>query len=116
MLTKKTPETVKGIGTVKCAGDVSPLNLTFYNRTTDDLSSFMDTNITNAMPEGTKNPVAWVNAQVCLYIIKSFDDGTDTDFPLTLDGMLSMEAYYPNVLMGIIQLFHTARMAAVEKN
>lgn len=117
MLTKKTPETLKAIATVKHGGESTPLMLTFYNRTIDELTEFTKSGQMTDVPEQYKgNPIPWMNAQVCLFLIKSFDDGTDEDFPLNLEGLLSMESYYPAVLMGIVQLFHQVRGATVEKN
>lgn len=117
MLTKKTPETVKAIATVKCADSEQLVALTFYNRSTKELTEFMKNPALQTVPDGlATNTVAWMNANVCIYIIKSFDDGTDSEFPLSLEGLLEMDIYYPNVLMGFIQLFHQARMAHVEKN
>ena len=117
MLTKQTPQTLKANATVKHSGESTPLVLTFYNRTIAELTEFTKSGQLTDVPEQYKDsPLPWMNAQVCLYLIKSFDDGTDEEFPLTLEGLLSMESYYPAVLMGIVQLFHQVRGATVEKN
>lgn len=114
MLTKKTPETFTATATVKCGDQHEPLRLTFFNRKTAELEKCAGEMV---IPDDRKgNPIPWMNAQVCLFIIKSFDDGTDKEFPLTLDGLLAMEGCYPGVLMGLVQLFHSARTVAVEKN
>lgn len=117
MLTKETPETIKAVASVKHGDTKTPLVLTFHNRTITELTEFMQNPEIIKMPEDRKvDPVGWVNAQACLYLIKSFDDDTDKVFPLTVDGLLEMNSYYPGVLMGLMQLFHQMRQVAVEKN
>lgn len=118
MLTKDTPpKLLKVNSTVKCGDIAIPLALTFNNYNTDELSEFTKSPALSKMPEGSDyNPIHFVNAQVVLFVVKSFDDGTDKDFPLTLDGLIDMEKYYPGVLMGLLQRYHEARSVSVEKN
>jgi hypothetical protein len=60
--------------------------------------------------------IAHMNAQLVLFVVKSFDDGTDKDFPLNYDGLMALEAHWPGMLYGILKGFHQARGANVEKN
>lgn len=116
MLTKQTPETLTAIATVKM-GDVSlPLKLTYHNRKQSELAA-IELQGSDAIPDAYKaNPMPWMQAQVALFIIKSFDDGTDKEYPLSLDGLLDMENDYNGVLGQLVNLFHKVRAVSVEKN
>lgn len=118
MLTKKTPETIKTRLTIKAQGVENNLLLTYHNRSADEYDKF------TANPENLKAPddagdtmqIAHINAGIVLYIVKSFDDGTDEHFPLTRDGLVELERTWPGTLFGIVRGYHQARGAAVEKN
>ncbi len=119
MLTKETPETIKAHLTIKGAGVEMPLVLTYYNRKPKEFKAFMDNPELMVLPSTVKGPrdaMDHVNAQAVLYIVKSFDDGTDKDFPLTYDGMLDLEEHWADVLSAIIVGFHKARGMEIEKN
>jgi len=63
-----------------------------------------------------KLAIAHINATFVLFLVKSFDDGTDQNFPLTRDGLVDLEQHWPDTLPGIVSAYHRARGAAVEKN
>jgi hypothetical protein len=120
MLTKKTPETIAARLTIKGQGVEQSLVLTYHNREQTAFDKFVSNPELTTFPEsvGTNEirKLACFNASIVLYLVKSFDDGTDKDFPLTLDGLMELELYWPGVLMGIITGYHQARAAAVQKN
>lgn len=120
MLTKKTPETIKASLTIKAQGVENTLILTYFNHTPEKYEAF------TANPENLKVPdsvqgndtvaISHINAAFVLFLVKSFDDGTDEEFPLNRDGLVSLERHWPGTLLGIIRGYHQARGAAVEKN
>lgn len=121
MLTKQTPETIKARLTVKAQGVETELLLTYHNHKPEVFDAFAKN------PENTKTPdnvsktdvklsVAHVYATFVLFLVKSFDDGTDSTFPLTRDGLIDLEQHWPETLPGIVAAYHKARGAAVEKN
>lgn len=117
-LTKKTPDTIKATLKVKSQGVENTLMLTYHNRSPDEYEKFVKN------PENLKAPddlddnkgIAHINTNLALFLVKSFDDGTDKDFPLTYDGLMELDSIWPGTLFGIIRGFHQSRMAAVEKN
>lgn len=120
MLTKKTPETIAARLTVKAQGVENTLQLTYHNHKPEDYQAFVSN------PENLKAPddvppndnIAFAHSQagIVLFLVKSFDDGTDQAFPLTRAGLVEMEQTWPGVLIGIVKGYHQARGAAVEKN
>lgn len=121
MLTKQTPDTMKARLTVKAQGVETDLLLTYWNHKPDTFDAFAKN------PENVKIPdnvplteqrvaIAHINATFVLFLVKSFDDGTDTTFPLTREGLVDLEAHWPETLPGIIAGYHQARGAAVQKN
>lgn len=119
MLTKKTPETIKGSLTIKAQGVENSLLLTYFNRQPEEYEAFVKN------PENLKVPdsiitdgdgVTHVNASLVLFLVKSFDDGTDEAFPLTRAGLIELERFWPGTLFGIIRGYHQSRAASVEKN
>lgn len=122
MLTKKTPETIKATLTVKAQGVENSLMLTYWNRSPAELDAFVKNPENMKVPDGVdiaREPrkfIGHLNAGVCLYVVKSFDDGTEDSFPLTRDGLMELEDYWPEALGGIVQGYHAARGAAVAKN
>lgn len=118
MLTKKTPEQIKTVLKIKAQGVENTLQLTFHNHPPAKYQEFIQNPENLKSPEGTSDndAIAMINAQIALFVVKSFDDGTDKDFPLTLDGLVEMEKHWPGVLMGLIRGYHMARGASVEKN
>lgn len=121
MLTKKTPETLKAMLTIKAQGEDNTLQLTYWNRTADEYDAFRTNPETAKIPDGvdTDNDrlvVSHMNATHVLYLVKSFDDGTDQAFPLTRDGLVELDRTWPGTLFGIVKGYHQARGAAVEKN
>lgn len=119
MLTKKTPDTIKATLTVKAHGVENTLLLTYYNRSPDDYDAFTRNPENLKIPEGVTDDLiglAHINASLALYLVKSFDDGTDKDFPVTRDGLVDLEAHWPGILMGLVRGYHQSRAASVEKN
>lgn len=120
MLTKKTPETIKATLTIKAQGVENTLMLTYNNHSSEKFDEF------RRNPENLKVPddathddvlaISHINAGLVLFLVKSFDDGTDKDFPLTRDGLVELERTWPGTLIGIVRGYHQSRAAAVEKN
>lgn len=119
MLTKKTPDTIKADLTVKAQGVENRLLLTYHNRTPDDYEAFVTNPENLTIPEGVTGDmlgIAHINASLVLFLVKSFDDGTDEAFPLTRAGLVELERVWPGTLIGIVRGYHQSRGAAVEKN
>lgn len=118
MLTKKTPETIKSSLTIKAQGVENNLLLTYYNRSPDEYEAFVQNPENLKVPEGVTDAkgIAHINASMILFLVKSFDDGTEKDFPLTRDGLLELEKFWPGTLLGIVRGYHQSRAAEVEKN
>lgn len=118
MLTKKTPETIKATLKVKSQGVENTLLLTYNNRTPEQYKAFVENpeNFTPPESVAAEDGISHINANLVLFLVKSFDDGTDKEFPLTYDGLMELDKFWPNTLYGIIQGYHQARAAAVEKN
>lgn len=118
MLTKKTPDIVKANLTIKAQGVENSLMLTYHNYPPEKYEAFVQNPENMRPPEGSNDidGIAHINASLALFLVKSFDDGTDKDFPLTLDGLVSLEKHWPGILIGIVRGYHQARGAAVEKN
>lgn len=118
MLTKKTPESIKATLTVKCHGEENTLKLTYFNHDPEKLKSYVENKDNFKSPEGA-DEITKLNhqtADMVLFLVKSFDDGTETDFPLNKAGLLALESHFPNILYGIIRGYHQSRAAEVEKN
>lgn len=119
-LTNKTPDTIKATLKIKAQGVENTLQLTYKNHTQDEFSAFAQNEENFKLPEsikdGTMNAFTFANAQMVLFVVQSFDDGTDKDFPLTLEGLMKLEGSWPAALVGIIRGYHQARAAEVEKN
>ena len=119
MLTKQTPDSIRATLTHKAQGVNNTLILTYHNRTPDEYEAFVGNQENLKIPEGVTSDhegIAHLNAGILLYLIKSFDDGTDKDFPLTRDGLIDLERHWPGTLVGLLKGYHQARAAAVEKN
>lgn len=118
MLTKKTPETIKASLKVKAQGVENTLLLTYHNRTPEEYEGFVKNPENLKIPEGVGDGlgIAHINASLILFLVKSFDDGTDTDFPLTRAGLIDLESHWPGTLLGIVRGYHQSRAAAIEKN
>ena len=118
MLTKNTPETIAATLTVKSQGVENTLKLTYINRTYEQYDEFVKNPETFNVPEGLRDDqgIAAINVAMVLFLVKSFDDGTDKAFPLNMDGLLDLEDHWPGVLLGIVKGYHEARAAQVEKN
>jgi hypothetical protein len=118
MLTKETPDTIKAMLKIKAQGVEKNLMLTYHNHAPDDYEDFIKNPENLKVPEGLTDAVgiATLNALVALFLVKSFDDGTDKDFPLNLDGLVALERTWPGVLPGIHRGYHQARAADVQKN
>lgn len=119
MLTKKTPDTIRTTLTVKAQGVENTLQLTYFNHDPDKYDEWVknpeNLNIPEAV-QGEGNGIAHINASLVLFVVKSFDDGTDKDFPFNRDGLIDLERTWPGTLLGIVRGYHQARAAAVEKN
>ena len=118
MLTKKTPETIKGNLKVKAQGVENSLLLTYHNRSPEEYAAFVGNPENLKVPDGVKDEdgISHINASLVLFLVKSFDDGTDKDFPLTRAGLMELENFWPGTLFGIIRGYHMSRAAAIEKN
>lgn len=121
MLTKQTPDTIKSRLKIKAQGVETDLLLTYHNRRPDEFKAFFENQENLKVPEAVnkqdaKAILAFVNASVVLYLVKSFDDGTDAEFPLNSEGLVALEDFWPDALMCIIQGYHKARGAILEKN
>lgn len=121
MLTKQTPDTVAARLTIKAQGVENTLQLTYHNHKPEVFKAFFENpeNLKvpdDVKPSETRLAIAHINASVVLFVVKSFDDGTDTAFPLNRAGLLDLEEHWPEALPGIIHGYHQARGAAVEKN
>ena len=118
MLTKKTPETIKAKLKIKAQGVENTLALTYHNRSPDEYEKFVKNPQNLNVPDGMDDNkgISHINATLALFLVKSFDDGTDKEFPLTYDGLMELDRIWPGTLFGIIRGFHQSRMAAVEKN
>lgn len=119
MLTKSTPTTIAANLKIKAQGVENSLKLTYHNHSADDYDAFAQNTENFKVPEalaGKNLDIAIINAALVLFVVQSFDDGTDKDFPLSLDGMIDLERTWPGTLLGIIRGYHQARGANVEKN
>lgn len=118
MLTKKTPDTIKANLKVTAQGVENSLMLTYHNRSPEEYEAFVKNPENLKTPEGasTDDGVSHINASLVLFLVKSFDDGTDKDFPLTRDGLMQMDRFWPGSLYGIVRGYHQSRAAAIEKN
>lgn len=119
-LTKKTPDTIKATLTIKAQGVENTLQLTYKNHSAEAFNAFARNEENFKMPKAMEDanvpPFTYANAQIVLFVVASFDDGTDKDFPLTLDGLIELEGTWPAGLIGIIRGYHQSRTAEVEKN
>lgn len=121
MLTKQTPEKIATTLTVKAQGVENTLKLTYVNHTPAAFKTYTE-NTENfkvpddVPPENLRLRGAHVNATFALFVVSSFDDGTDTAFPLNRAGLIDLEDHWPGTLNGIVIGYHQARAAAVEKN
>lgn len=119
-LTNKTPETIKASLKIKAQGVENTLQLTYRNYTQEQFTAFAQNEENFKLPENIKSETmsafTFANAQMVLFLVKSFDDGTDADFPLTLEGLVKLEGAWPATLIGIIRGYHQSRAAEVEKN
>ena len=121
MLTKQTPETIAARLTVKAQGVENTLQLTYHNHKPEVFKAFIDNPENLKIPDDVEKTneklgIANINASVVLFVVKSFDDGTDSAFPLNRAGLLDLEEHWPGVLGGIVKGYHQSRGAAVEKN
>ena len=119
MLTKQTPETVRASLTIKAQGVENNLLLTYNNRTADEYEAFVTNTENLKVPDGVTGDVlsiAHINTSLVLFLVKSFDDGTDEAFPLNRAGLIELERTWPGTLIGIVRGYHQSRGAAVEKN
>lgn len=118
MLTKKTPETISARLTIKAQGVENTLLLTFHNHSPEKYDAFLKNPESLKTPDGLSelDAIHHINASLVLFVVKSFDDGTDKEFPLNIDGLMDMEKHWPGVLLGIIRGYHQSRAAHVEKN
>lgn len=122
MLTKKTPESIKAQLSIKAQGVENTLMLTYHNHPPEKYEAFVSNpeNMKPPEPEGMNMSdmaaIAHMNAQLVLFLVKSFDDGTDEAFPLNLAGLVDLERHWPGTLIGLVRGYHQARGAAVEKN
>ncbi len=120
MLTVDTPAEIKSDLVFKGPdGAERTLKLTYVNRSPDEYDAFVNN------PESMKAPseltkqvdvTRHVEVTFCLFVVKSFDDGTDSQFPVTYDGLWKLDRYWPNVLTGIARGYHLARNSSLEKN
>ena len=118
-LTKKTPATIKGDLTIKAQGEQHNLLLTYKNYSQDVYDQFAKNEDNFKRPDALPDDIPdfrYANAQLVLFLVQSFDDGTDKDFPLTVDGLIELDSYWPGALIGIVQGYHQARAASVEGN
>lgn len=121
MLTKQTPDTIAARLTVKAQGVENTLQLTYHNHKPADYTAFIENpenlKVPDDVPKGNDRiGIAHINASIVLFIVKSFDDGTDSAFPLNREGLIELENYWPGTLMGLVKGYHQARGAAIEKN
>lgn len=118
MLTKETPDTVKASLKIKAQGVEKNLMLTYHNHDADEYEKFISNPENLKVPEGLSEAmgITTLNALVVLFLVKSFDDGTDQTFPLNMDGLVALERTWPGVLVGIHRGYHQSRAADVQKN
>lgn len=118
MLTKKTPEFIPAVLTIKAQGVENTLRLTYLNHPADVFDAYQKNTENFKITDGKSEieNISAINANFVLFLTKSFDDGTDESFPLTFDGLVSLERHWPGTLIGIIRGYHQARAAKVEKN
>ena len=119
-LTKNTPEKIKASLKIKAQGVEQNLELTYKNHSQEQWDAFATNEQNFKLPENvgenTMSAITFGNAQMVLFLVASFDDGTDKDFPLTLDGLIDLEGHWPGALIGIVRGYHMVRTAEVEKN
>jgi hypothetical protein len=119
MLTEKTPDTIKASLSIKAQGVENTLLLTYFNRSPDEYEGFLKNAENLKVPDDVTTDalgIAHINASLALFLVKSFDDGTDKAFPLNRDGLIKLERTWPGTLIGIVRGYHQARGAEVEKN
>lgn len=120
MLTKQTPETISASLKIKAMGKEYSLMLTYTNHKLEDFDAWRQNPENIQLPESAKSSeiemIRSMNASVALFVIKSFDDGTDEAFPLNYAGLIDMDRTWPGILNGILVGYHQARAASVEKN
>lgn len=119
-LTNSTPDKIKATLKIKAQGVENTLQLTYKNHDQAAFDAFAKNEENFKLPEsiqdGTMSAFTFGNAQMVLFLVDSFDDGTDKDFPLTLDGLTKLEGKWPATLIGIVRGYHQSRAAEVEKN
>ena len=119
MLTKKTPAEIKATLSIVAQGVSNTLMLTYHNRTAEEYDEFVRNPESLKVPDGIEEDglgIAHINASMVLFLVKSFDDGTDEAFPLTRAGLIELEATWPGTLLGISRGYHQSRAATVAKN
>ena len=118
-LTKNTPETIAVELKHTAMGVENTIMLTYFNRSVEEYDAFANNTENYKIPKDVVNEVdgfAHLNATIVLFLVKSFDDATAADFPLTYEGLLDLERTWPGTLIGIVKGYHQSRGAAVEKN
>ena len=98
MLTKKGPATIPAKLTVKSQGEELTFNVTFHNRTADEVAAVLK----------DSNTIA----DALLFVIKDWE----ADFPLDKQNLTELEASRPGMAMALIDAFHKSRKAEVVKN
>lgn len=98
MLTKKAPETIPASLTITGQGETCKFNVTYFNRSQDELRSVAGENKTLS--------------EAVLFVVKEWE----TEYELTTADLTAMEATRPGVLVAVLEGFHTARRVELEKN
>lgn len=118
MLTKSTPLTIAALLTIKAQGVENNLRLTYHNHSPEAFDAYQSNPENTKVIEGKSDieNIISINAGFVLFLVKSFDDGTDEHFPLNYAGLVDLERTWPGTLIGIIRGYHQARAAKIEKN
>lgn len=100
MLTKRRPALLSTNLTVRGQGEEVTFKVTYHNRKLEELDALV------------KRDGGISVAELLLYLVESWD----SEYALTSDGVVEMEADMPGIAQGIINGFHKAREVEVSGN
>lgn len=98
------PKTIPAKLEIVGGGETNTLELTFHNRKPSEIEAKVEE------LKGTKDPFL---PSMVLFVVKEWPD---TDYSLSLEGILEMEDERPGICDAILQGFHKVRRVALEGN
>ncbi|MFT0533926.1 hypothetical protein ACMHYJ_14025 [Castellaniella hirudinis] len=97
------PKTIKAKLELAGGGETNTLDLTYHNRKAKEVQDKM---------ESMKKSKAPFLPTMVLFLVKEWD----TDYSLSLEGILELEDERPGICAAILQGFHNNRMVALQGN